>query len=189
MEQSLDQMFAIQWRENAGIEAEAPSFWPLCRVLSDAGLALGNREDVAAAKIGPFRIATTAGVDEVTDSFIRSSIPILASGVFKGLSVTDAIAAGLLFVFETFTATLKGGTTISNPIAWATLLHIRKLNGQGNRPTIDEVLKEAHTIAPRSDMEAVRAAIAELEAARPLMGTEPVQLLERDDLGRLLCKV
>jgi hypothetical protein len=193
MSESVDERLANIWNGTvAGQSAAYPEhMWDLCRILAQYNLVIGNRQDVAALEIGPFRAVSTMSQDDVLDIFIDSILPTIIAQYCLNQAVLQAVTGPLTFLTRVFCLSLRSSNFIKDQLAWSVLMSVKQANFDGKHPTKEEIIdiisnkcKEYENLENR-----VEDAIEILMNFKPILGNRPVVILSMDEEGGFVSSV
>ncbi|GAA0981658.1 hypothetical protein GCM10009555_050150 [Acrocarpospora macrocephala] len=141
MAKDIGAALADQWNRAHQETASTDEFWPLMRILSDAGLVTGDEQSLTTLQLGPFRIAATP-YERATRDFLDVLLPSLVVGAADGVPLHGVIAGTLTAGTRCFVELLRRGVVFgrspADRVRWAVLIHIKE-----HRPTADD-LADAH---------------------------------------------
>jgi hypothetical protein len=140
-------VMADTWNQANGqsCPADPVDMWPCCQILAEAGLVIGQQEDLAAIAIGPFRFATVRNENPTRD-FVEVLFPAAVAALPASRPVVAAVSGVLSAACLVFVKLLDRGVvfhrTPEDVERWTVLMQIANCNANGAFPTICDVINE-----------------------------------------------
>jgi hypothetical protein len=189
MEDKVDVVLSSSWNKLFGDRdpAKPEHFWIACRILSDAGLAEGNKEHIALTEIGPFKMAAVPELEGFLQSFSTQVLPAILKLFCSNLSLREAAQDLLVGLFGIIRSIGKSAVRITEPVDWAVLLYIKRENKKQLMPTCEQVEDEL-TRDGLFSREEIRHSIKDLSAFKSVIGNEDVFLIIPHFNGKLECR-
>lgn len=180
MEEDIDVYLSRIWNEShlSNGRSQPEQMWDLCRVLSREGILTPNKEDIALAEIGPFKLAVAPPKDVLVKTFFQEAVPTIIRVFCGNIDLGQALQDFLIPAFQGLAAVVRSAVRISEPTTWIVLAYIKSENRRGRFPAIDDINKMLAKISGvNAPADAIKNILESLMKAKPIVGSSAVSLV------------